>query len=336
MPKKHELEFANFILRFGEDRKLLDLAEEIVIPAFTSDLERMGGESRHFFQDIRLVNLAMESEIEQSEPVIAVVGRYIKDTTVQREQVYNNDTDELIKDDESLRTSPSSIFVLVLNIHRLLYFAETKYAPTLTSFQTTIRHFLRAKYNDYMTTLYEERSNLRITKKQIYSEYEPPNLEVIPLSDGAGISQFIDRYDLLKTAQISLVTTNNELDNAGLLKQLRQSKDAVLSDVTTIRHHSPKGLSKGGVKAQVASAVSQGNAKVVLKGKDREGNKLEVTNDTFKIRRQIPDPPLTLNGIVKKCYEQFELLREAGAIRVGELLDDVSDKIEQIRNHRDL
>ena len=61
-----------------------------------------------------------------------------------------------------------------------------------------------------------------------------------------------------------------------------------------------------------------------------------MTNDTFKIRRQIPDPPLTLNGIVKKCYEQFELLREAGAIRVGELLDDVSDKIEQIRNHRDL
>jgi hypothetical protein len=99
---------------------------------------------------------------------------------------------------------------------------------------------------------------------------------------------------------------------------------------------SSKGLSKGGVKKQVSSAVKQGNAKVVLKGKDREGNKLEVTNDNFKIRKQISDPPITLNGIARGCYEQFKLLRESGAIRIGEFVDDVREKIEQIRSHRDL
>lgn len=49
MPRKSELEFANFILKFGQERALIDFAEEIVIPAFSSGLERFYGETKHFF-----------------------------------------------------------------------------------------------------------------------------------------------------------------------------------------------------------------------------------------------------------------------------------------------
>lgn len=49
MPKKSELEFANFILRFGQERVLMDYLEEIVIPAFSSGLERSYGETTYFF-----------------------------------------------------------------------------------------------------------------------------------------------------------------------------------------------------------------------------------------------------------------------------------------------
>jgi hypothetical protein len=326
MPRKNELEFANFILRFGENHTLLDFAEEIVIPAFMSELIRPGGHAEHFFQDVHLLNLGNENE-----PVLSITGRYIKDTTISRDQVYNNSTDELLKDQAKMRTSPSAIFSLILNNHRLLYFGESRNAPGIQSFQTTIRYFLKASYQDYIDRLCRERE---ISKRELYRNYSPPNLEIIPLSDVTDITEFIGGCDLVRTAQIELITTNNETDNEGFFENFRKSKEDANSDLTIIRHHNSKGLSKPAVAKQIKSAVTQGNARFKVKGQDADGNRLEGSNENFKIRVQIDNPPVTLDGVVRKCYQQFEILRASHYIRTGEFIDNVRGKIMQIFQNR--
>lgn len=233
MPRKHQLEFANFILRFGDDRVLLDLAEEIVIPAFTSpDLERSYGETKHFFHDVEILNFG-----DDEHPTLCIAGRYIKDTFVKREQVFNDATDRLVKDTDSLQTSPSSIFILILNSHRLMYFKETSYAPSLLTFQKTISVFLKQKYQEFIDLQHEQTG---IEKSQLYREYDPPHLEIVPLTNEESISEFVNQYELLKTVEIKLLSTNNELDNNGFFEKARQAKDAVQSNVTTITHNNGK------------------------------------------------------------------------------------------------
>lgn len=72
--------------------------------------------------------------------LIAIAGRFIKNTELSREQ-YENDKGELIRDTQGMPSAPSAIFVLMLNSHRLLYVAETKFAPNLNTFKATVDSF---------------------------------------------------------------------------------------------------------------------------------------------------------------------------------------------------
>lgn len=328
MPRKHQLEFANFILRFGEDRVLLDLAEEIVIPAFTSlNLERSYGETRHFFHDVEILNFG-----DDENPILCIVGRYIKDTVVKREQVFDDEIDQLVKDTDSLHTSPSAIFVLILNNHRLMYFKETAYAPNLLTFQKTISVFLKQKYQDFIDFQHEQTG---IDKSQLYREYDPPSLEIVPLTNEETISEFVNQYELLKTVEIKLLSTNNEMDNNGFFEQARQAKDDVQSNVTTITHNNGKnGLSKGAIIQQLESALRLGNSKVKLKGEDSQGNKIEGSNETLKIKAYLAEIPQSIRGIAARSFNTFQGLVNQGTIRLGRPREDVTEKIRGIHNRR--
>ncbi|MEM9777013.1 MAG: hypothetical protein AAF902_20715, partial [Chloroflexota bacterium] len=59
-------------------------------------------------------------------------------------------------------------------------------------------------------------------------------------------------------------------------EQARRAKEEALANTTTIIHQNGKeGLSKEVAARQLESAMHQGNSKVKLKGRDRQGNKLE-------------------------------------------------------------
>ena len=324
MSKKNELEFANFILKFGQERNLLDFAEEIVIPAFLSDLERAYGETRHFFHSVEILNLGNEES-----PILCIAGRYIKTTVLKTEQVFDEVNDELIKNDGSLRTSPSAVFILILNNHRLIYLSETAYAPNLIAFQTTVKKFIREKYQDFINQL----SLLgEIPKGQLYREYDP-TLEIVSLTNEESMREFIDQYDLLKKVEIKLLTPNSDIDNNEFLREARKFKDEAVSNITTITHHNGKdGLSKGGVTRQIESALSQGNSKVSLRGTDRQGNKLEGSNENFKVKSQLANLPKTVSGIANGGYEIFQSLLTQGTIRIGESQENISETIKQLWN----
>lgn len=85
---------------------------------------------------------------------VLLVGRFIKDMTLEREQVYNT-SQGLIEDYEKLQSSPSAIFVLILDIHRLVYLKETKFAPSMENFKSTIENFIKIKHKNYIDQLAE-------------------------------------------------------------------------------------------------------------------------------------------------------------------------------------
>jgi len=85
--KSLNMEMGNLICRFGDKKVLLDLAEEVVLPAFIDNsLVRSYDKTSYFFYDVSPVVLLNN----QHEQVIGIAGRFIKDTTLEREQIFEN------------------------------------------------------------------------------------------------------------------------------------------------------------------------------------------------------------------------------------------------------
>lgn len=148
MVAKGTLEIANFTCKFGEHKNLMDYAEEIVIPAFLDiNLKRagIGHQPSYFFLDTKLVNVTDDD----GKSVIAIAGRFIKDTLLVREQYFDTNKG-LVSDEDEMRSSPSAIFVLTLDDHKLLYFGEKQHAPPIAQFGITARIFIRKKHKEYI------------------------------------------------------------------------------------------------------------------------------------------------------------------------------------------
>jgi len=236
--KTLNMEMGNLICRFGQNKVLLDLAEEIVFPSFfDKKLSRSYDKTSFFFDDVNFVNL----NNNDSENVIGIAGRFIKDTTLKREQVYEKGKG-LIKDVETMRSSPSAIFLLILNYHRLIYVKETADAPSKESFGSTLLTFLREKRRCFIDSEYDRyrsliermppneldltsknlierlntfaghnvidcsqdrNSKFIITKKKLQEIFPNPTLELIPLPSTESIEEFVKKYDVLKVLEIS-------------------------------------------------------------------------------------------------------------------------------------
>jgi hypothetical protein len=156
------ISFVNLICRFGENFVLLDLANEIVLPAFIdSKLSRKYGDTTYIFRDVDVAEIPLAASTEEKTgrgvPLLVVYGRLIKDTLLIREQFYTPERG-LEKDRGSLPSAPSSFFALILNNHKLMYMAETDQAPALGAFQATLQHFLSIKYGEYIDARFQELS----------------------------------------------------------------------------------------------------------------------------------------------------------------------------------
>jgi hypothetical protein len=81
---------------------MLDMVDEVVFPAFFDEkMSRNYGRTNYFFYDVNLINLSKKKKT----PVIGILGRIIKDTTLEREQIYKEGKG-LIKDSRAIMTCP--------------------------------------------------------------------------------------------------------------------------------------------------------------------------------------------------------------------------------------
>lgn len=324
------LQFANFICRFGEDKVLIDLVEEIIIPAFTDrSLNRDAGVANYFFHDVSVVQLS-----DGDTPIVGITGRFIKDTVLSRQQTYDRNRDCLLADEHRIQSSPSAIFILILNNHRLMYLNETSYAPSLVSFTATIKKFIKIKRQDFINKKYIDLEK-KVTKKHLHQEYPQVNLEIIPLASESTMNDFIQKFDVLNQIQIDIVPSNNEFDTNDFFQQLRESNNLLEADRTKIAYSNKNGLSKPKTEELIKPLANQGQSKITLTGKDNEGNILRGDNKNFKLRTIVKNLPNQIRDIPElavQLHEQFLELVKKGIINIGNSQDKniISEKINQI------
>lgn len=321
--------FANFICHFGDQKVLLDYAEEIAVPAFTNDtfIRSYGTKTHYHFFDVKLVKLGSEGR----EDVLGLAGRFVKNTTLTREQIFD-EAGGLQKNKASMQSAPSAFFVLILNNHRLIYFPETANAPDLNAFKATSQKFLKEQHRRFITRLYEEsNSSAKLqTKSGLIRHHPVPELEIIPLTGADSISDFVGRYETLKRIDFRIVRPNPDLNAGEVLGEVREFADNLGATHSKLTTSNNKGLDHLAAIDSVKAATQTGNQNVNLSGVDANGNKLTGNNDKFKISAEISSVPPTTAGLTKKLYEVFNDLKSTGAI-IAPIIDSAADKINSLK-----
>lgn len=332
---KRSVQFANFICHFGS-LEMLDLCEEVVIPAFTdSKLRRTYKDTSYFFHDVELISI--QTDGKHSEP--AIVGKFVKDTILQRDQIYEGG--KLVTSVQKLPSAPSSLFVLILRDHKLLFLPEVTGAPGLQSFCTTTERFLKQAHEKFVKATFENllerefpaganRDQKKNAKESILERYPHPNLEVVSLASEESLDAFVDRFDKLKAFSIKLLKPNNEINNDGLFKKFRAQGSQLHASSATVSYRNPEGLVKTQVKEHAESALD-GNAEVTFSGTDAEGRKLSGTNEDFKIQVLIDGVPKTLKLAAQKIFSIFSTYKRSGQVRTGAQEVSVDKEVKLVR-----
>ncbi|MBX8836009.1 hypothetical protein [Enterobacter sp. Y17] len=341
------IEFANYTLNFGTDKVLLDAFESIVLPSFSDQKYiRKFKDTEYFFTETRLISLdTIDAQFEGPLPfpTIAICGRIIKKTTLKRDQIFRDGV--IIQDHQTLESHPSSIFILILNDHRLMLCKEVAGAPTLEEFENTSKHCLAKRYNSFVD--YEILKNKRtrkkkphvkrIYKKDIYEKLGVPKLRVTPLTDPRTLNNFVELFSVVNRLSIELLPTNSEnisLDD--FWRKIEREKEDLNSNKAQLvyTNRTEDGLNSSAVVEKTTSATQMANSKVVISGKDENGATLSGNNESFTLKTPKPDLDSDLEKASREAYISFNELKEEGDIIVPNRPDraNIISKITSIIN----
>jgi len=290
MSKAFYLSFANLTCRFGERFVLIDLAKEVIYQAFFDETySRVYGPTAYFFRDVGMAAIEIEG---LERPHLTIYGRLIKDTVVTRTQVYSPATG-LVSDVASMPSAPSAFFALDLDNHKLMYLPETSAAPTVNQFALTLESFARKRLASYIRELSRASKTSDEPKSlaELMIEYPLPIVEATHLSGDSNIDNFVERFSKIIRVDFQLKNTNAEFNRAEDFRRIREMKDDVLADRTTLMHENKAGLKKTAVAEEVKVAAAGGNQTINLKGLGEDGAVLNGSNDDLKLEISFPNPP---------------------------------------------
>lgn len=329
--RQNVLSFANFVLKFGEEKALLDYAKDVVIPAFTDDkLIKNYSSTSFYFYEAKLEVLSDDAE----EPTLAITGRFIKDTKLKREQIFDPEKG-LVKDEAVLRSCPNAYFMLVLNDHRLIYLPETKNAPGFGVFKNTAIEFIRIKHNEYVTKLKEDpaRNGEKTTKKILIQQHPKPTLEILPLISSDAMDAFVDRYETLKQIDFRLIRPNEEIDTQGLLTDVRNHLGRDLKATSTkITTSNPKGLDKSTAREKLKDAADSDNREIILSGIDQSGNQLKGDNESFKVETPLETVPNGRQALNNAMFDAFLENIKAKSFKPANVAEHAKIIIKKLRS----
>lgn len=331
--KNKNLEFANFICKFGDEKNLLDLAIDIVIPAFISpELERPITDARYFFIETQVIEL--EPILGSEFPTFAIIGRFVKDTTLSREQIFDGANRRLVTDIRQIKSAPSSLFVLLLNTHKLLFVRETKNAPGIASFETTIKYFLKVKHQEFIRRILSADEEGLLSGRDLLEQYPKPTIEVIPLATGGTLEDFIERFSTLENVRIKLVKPNNDLDNNDFFPLFRQSGDDLNSKNTVLEYENKEeGLIKEAAVVKLRDAVQQGNSRISFVGKDSQGEVLKGNNDKFKVYVPLSSIPENIIEAANQMFNKFQNYVNRERLHFGRSEEDTSEQLGHLQDY---
>ncbi|WHP62148.1 hypothetical protein [Vibrio harveyi] len=322
------LEFGNYTLKFGENKVLLDMFDEIVMPSFLEMkyVRKLGDSSEYFFLDTELVVL----DDNPQKPTIGITGRIVKNTKLKRDQIFKEGG--LVDDKDELESAPSSVFLLILNNHRLILTREVAGAPTIQNFQSASQYCLNQAYKDFINQEYDEARNAKkqnpqlssVTKKKLRESTPSPRLRITPLPDKESLDDFIGRFKTINKLSIKLLPTNREeIDNDDFWSALDQGRED-MGEASTAKvdfTNNTAGLNKVQVLGKTSTATALGNSSVDLKGTDEHGDSLKGNNDSFSLSIEVDELSKEVTESAKTQFKLFNSLADSGAITIPVVAD---------------
>jgi hypothetical protein len=294
--------------RFGDREVLLDRLVQIVLPAFTDDslIRRRGSESvaEYFFYNVEIMTL----ESIDGNKVVGIYGDFIKNVDLVRTQIFDQEQG-LLHDPQRMPSSPSSTFLLILNNHQLVFLPRTPHAPGMKEFETTVRDFAGKKYKAYIDQAHDalRQTGTPVTKKELRANLPSPTINVVPQSNLESVSDFIRRFDKLKSIDFRLLQPNPTIDAAEIFNECRgvlENLGARSGKLTAVNN--ADGLDKEAAVKVVSDAARGGNQDILLKGDDEAGAFLSGSNEDFKVSVPLDALPKSSRGIANKLYETFK------------------------------
>lgn len=332
-----KLEFGNYTLKFGEDKVLLDLFHEVVMPSFheMKYIRSLKDKGEYFFLDTKLIKLDDNPKL----PVLGISGRIVKNTKLKRDQIFRTDGG-LIEDKSELETAPSSTFLLILNTHRLILCKEVSGAPTIQNFQSTSQYCLKQQHNKYLEEEFDKAKQRkienpeidRVTKKSLLKKYPHPVLRITPLSDKESLKDFVNRLKHIDKLSIKLLSTNKEeIDNDDFWSDFGRRREEMNSKAARVEFSNPKeGLNGDKVYEQASAASGLGNSEVKLKGHDEQGDTINGSNDDFSLTVELEELSRDAERAAIVKYDQFKHLVAENIIKLPNLADEVIAKVVNI------
>ena len=334
MAKK--LEFGNYTLKFGEQKVLLDLYDEVVFPSFLEMKykRKIKNKGEFFFLDTEVIKLVDDKD----EPVVGISGRIVKNTKLRREQIFRGQG--LVEDHEELETAPSSTFLLILNNHRLIFCKEVPGAPTISNFCSTSAHFIKTAHQEFIEAQFDEAKAAkelnpdleRVTKISLVDKYPRPDLRITPLTDTEDLRHFVNRFAQIDKLSIKLLPTNREeIDNDDFWRDFGRRKDKMNSPTTRVEfYNNGDGLDLEAVYEETSSATSFGNSEISIKGHNGDGDTLKGDNTDFDLSVEMDEMPREPKQAAAAKYQVFMNLADQGTITLPALAAEVIDKIKLI------
>lgn len=334
-----KLEFGNYTLNFGEDKVLLDLFDQVVMPSFfeMKYIRRLREKGEYFFIDTQLIVLDDNPE----QPILGISGRIVKNTKLKRDQIFRANGG-LIEDKSELETAPSSTFLLILNTHRLILCKEVPGAPSIQNFQSTSQYCLKEQHKKFIEQEFEtaklqreeEPSLSRVTKKALVKQYPYPMLRITPLSDKESLKDFVNRLKHIDKVTIKLLPTNREeIDNDDFWSDFGRRREEMNSSFAKVEFANTKeGLDGAKVFEQANSASGLGNSEVKFLGYDAQGDTIRGTNEDFSLTIELDEISKNAETAAHQKYAMFQDLVNASVIKLPKIAGDVIAKIINIFN----
>ncbi|GAB7260920.1 hypothetical protein [Dickeya ananatis] len=324
-----KLEFGNYTLKFGNDLVLMDLLDEIVMPSFfeMNYIRSIKDKSDYFFINTEMVVL----DDSEEHPVLGIQGRIVKNTVLSRDQIISGS--EIIEDYDELETAPSSIFLLILNTHRLILCKEVSGAPSIENFRSTSQYCLNHRWNDYIDETYKQEKEFRdgleyrlprVTKKSLREEIPSPKLRITTLTDKKSLEDFINLFDKINRVSIKLLPTNKEeIDNDDFFwQEFGERSENMNSRQASVLFTNPEdGLRHNAVLSQLKASTSLANSQFRMRGFDDAGDIMKGSNDDFSLTCDIKDLSKDINEASQECYSVFKDLVADERIRLPKITE---------------
>ena len=312
MLTNQHLEVWNFVCRFGE-QVLLDRYAELVEPAFLGNHERGWGDTRFVLNKVQYLNAGTKAK-----PSPALAGRFVKDTVLHQEQKLVGG--KLLPADGELPSAPSSLFVLILASHRLLFVREHRGSPDAKQFAATIDRFIRIERTKLIEKLHlaSRATEERRSKAALHRDIPLPEVTATPVVLQSDIEAFVKKFARIRKVAIEIAPTNDEPDNEEFFQALRANGSAINAKKSRVEYSAtPKESLDPKATILQVKAAQNGQATFSIAGEDPAGNVLTGDNEELRMRVPLHSAHSEVPDKAGDAVAAFRDLADGGAVNPG-------------------